>query len=43
MENIHYKNHLINQNSKVLEVLVLLDKLGQDAILFVVDIEKSIR
>lgn len=42
MENIHYKNHLINQNSNVLEALALMDKLGQDAILFVVDFENKL-
>lgn len=33
----HYSKHLINEQAKVIEALSLLDKLGADAILFVVN------
>jgi dTDP-glucose pyrophosphorylase len=42
MVKIHYNNHLIPHISSVLEALSMLDKLAQDAILFVVDDENKL-
>jgi len=39
---ISYKDHLINQNNSIAEALLQLNKLGKDAILFVVDSEQRL-
>lgn len=40
--SLHYKRHLISSDKSVLEALSCLDKLAQDAILFVVDHEDKL-
>jgi CBS domain-containing protein len=37
MVKTHFKKHLITKKASVLEALSMLDKLAQDAILFIVD------
>lgn len=41
-KNFHYSKHLINAEMKVIDALPVLDGLGADAILFVVDSDQSL-
>ena len=38
----HYKNHLLSKGSTIKQALVKLNKLAEDSILFVVDLENKL-